>query len=299
MLEWTQPQLSDGGWVRRITEESEELGSDVSFANIYLLRNKYHTQICHYKDFLLRRYEGTGTRKGYAFPVGHGDMARVLRELEKDALASGQQMEFTFLTAAQQAELEHYMPGRFCYTGDAGDSDYIYAWHDLASLSGKAYHKKKNHVSRFERTYPQYEFTQMGCGNWEAAGIVADAWYYEHLQQEDESLQKEYQAIREAVDNFGELELEGGLIYVNGTPCAMTIASCIRSGVYDIHFEKAFGECALNGGYAAINQFFARSLSGVQWLNREEDIGLEGLRKAKMSYHPKMMLRKYHAIERR
>lgn len=298
MLEWATPQLSDGGWVRKIIAESQESGSDVSFANIYLLREKYNTQLCHYKEFLIRRYYGSGARRGYTFPIGHGDIARALHEIEKDAQAAGEKMRFAFLTAAQKEQLENWMPGRFSYASDAGDSDYVYAWQDLALLGGKAYHKKKNHVSKFVRTYPKYEFAQMGCGNWEDAAIVADAWYYEHLQQEDASLGKEYQSIRDALNHFEELELCGGLIYVNGTPCAMTIASQIRKSVYDIHFEKAAGECAVYGGYAAINQFFAKSLTGAEWLNREEDLGIEGLRKAKMSYHPKMMIKKYSAVER-
>lgn len=298
MLEWRQPQIEDGGWIRTITAESEEMGSDVSFANIFLLREKYRTEISRYRDFLIRRYDGTGARKGYTFPLGKGDVKRALYEIEKDSQARGEQLSFALLTAAQKSLLEAYMPGRFEFFSDDGDSDYVYSCQELAVLSGKAYHKKKNHVSKFKRTFPKYEFAQMGKGNWEDAGVVADAWYYEHLQQENASQVKEYQAIKEAIAYFEELELMGGILYVNDTPAAMTIASRVRPEVCDIHFEKAVGECALYGGYAAINQFFAESLSDVTWLNREEDIGIEGLRKAKMSYHPKMLIKKYGAAER-
>ena len=127
---------------------------------------------------------------------------------------------------------------------------------------------------------------------------VADAWYYEHLQDEDASQLAEYKAIKEALENFEELGLIGGIIYVNDSPCAMTIASKINENTVDVHFEKAVGEYALNGGYAAINKLFSEKLDGVTWLNREEDIGIEGLRKAKLSYRPKIMLKKYSAVEK-
>ncbi len=91
------------------------------------------------------------------------------------------------------------------------------------------------------------------------------------------------------------MSLSGGIIYVNDVPVAMTIASYISKDVVDIHFEKCIGEYAFNGGYAAINQMFAQSLKGCPYINREEDINIAGLRKAKESYHPKIMLRKYSA----
>ena len=100
------------------------------------------------------------------------------------------------------------------------------------------------------------------------------------------------------MENFEELGLIGGIIYVNDSPCAMTIASKINENTVDVHFEKAVSEYALNGGYAAINKLFSEKLDGVTWLNREEDIGIEGLRKAKLSYRPKIMLKKYSAVEK-
>ena len=90
----------------------------------------------------------------------------------------------------------------------------------------------------------------------------------------------------------------GGIIYAEGVAVAMTIASKISDSVVDVHFEKAIGQYAVNGGYAAINNMFAKSLNGAEWLNREEDINIEGLRKAKQSYHPKILLKKYCAIEK-
>ena len=298
MLEWSIPEAEDEDWINSCIAVSGTMASDASFANIYLLRNKYSTKISRYKDFIIRKYSGKGARCGYTFPLGKGDVAKALAEIEKDAKECGERLQFAFVTEEQKEVLENAMPARFCYSSDAGDSDYIYLRSELASLSGKAIHKKKNHFSKFVRTYPDYKYYEIGACNIYDAQKVADAWYYEHLQDEDASQLAEYKAIKEALDNFEELGLIGGIIYVNDSPCAMTIASKINENTVDVHFEKAVGEYALNGGYAAINKLFSEKLDGVTWLNREEDIGIEGLRKAKLSYRPKIMLKKYSAVEK-
>ena len=298
MLEWTIPEAEDEDWINSCIAVSGTMASGASFANIYLLRNKYSTKISRYKDFIIRKYSGKGARCGYTFPLGKGDVAKALAEIEKDAKECGERLQFAFVTEEQKEVLENAMPARFCYSSDAGDSDYIYLRSELASLSGKAFHKKKNHFSKFVRTYPDYKYYEIGACNIYDAQKVADAWYYEHLHDEDASQLAEYKAIKEALENFEELGLIGGIIYVNDSPCAMTIASKINENTVDVHFEKAVGEYALNGGYAAINKLFSEKLDGVTWLNREEDIGIEGLRKAKLSYRPKIMLKKYSAVEK-
>lgn len=298
MLEWFIPEAEDEDWINSCIAVSGTMASDASFANIYLLRNKYSTKISRYKDFIIRKYSGKGARCGYTFPLGKGDVAKALAEIEKDAKECGERLQFAFVTEEQKEVLENAMPARFCYSSDAGDSDYIYLRSELASLSGKAFHKKKNHFLKFVRTYPDYKYYEIGACNIYDAQKVADAWYYEHLQDEDASQLAEYKAIKEALENFEELGLIGGIIYVNDSPCAMTIASKINENTVDVHFEKAVGEYALNGGYAAINKLFSEKLDGVTWLNREEDIGIEGLRKAKLSYRPKIMLKKYSAVEK-
>lgn len=296
MLEWMTPQLADANWVRNIIAATDNMGSDCSFANIYLLRNKYQTELCRYRDFVIRRYHGKGARKGYTFPIGKGDVEKALLEIAKDADRRGERLRFAFVTEEQRQLLETYMPGRFCYHLDAGDSDYVYSRRELAELSGRAFHKKKNHFSKFERSYPQYEYVQIGCANWDDAQNVADVWYDEHSGGKDESARIEYEAICEAFQHFEELELSGGMIYVNQRPVAMTVASRINKNTCDVHFEKVVGESAENGGYAAINKLFAKQLTQAEWINREEDIGMEGLRRAKESYHPKMMIKKYSVV---
>ena len=298
MLVWNEPQLKDRDWISRCVKESGYMGSDASFANIYLLKSKYKTKVSFYKDFLIRYYEGHGNRQGYTFPLGYGKTEKALEAIKQDAADNNRKLEFCFITEEQKAALNAFYGDIFEYSRDDGDSDYIYGQQELASLSGRIYHKKKNHVSKFKRTYEDMQYRQIGDANIEDAVVIEDRWYKEHLQDNDSSAQFEYQAIKEALLHFNELALTGGIIYVNNIPVAMTIASYINDNVVDIHFEKCIGEYAVNGGYAAINQIHVQTLTNVDYINREEDINIPGLRKAKESYHPKIMLKKYGAVEK-
>ncbi len=298
MLVWNEPQLKDRDWISKCVKESGYMGSDASFANIYLLKSKYKTKVSFYKDFLIRYYEGYGNRHGYTFPLGYGKTEKALEAIKQDALDNNRKIEFCFITEEQKVVLDAFYGDIFEYSRDDGDSDYIYGQHELASLSGRIYHKKKNHVSKFKRTYEDMQYRQIGDANVEDAVVIEDRWYKEHLKDNDSSAQFEYQAIKEALLHFNELALTGGIIYVNNVPIAMTIASYINDDAVDIHFEKCIGDYAMNGGYAAINQIHAQTLNGVTYINREEDINIPGLRKAKESYHPKMMLKKYGAVEK-
>ena len=100
MLEWSIPEAEDEDWINSCIAVSGTMASDASFANIYLLRNKYSTKISRYKDFRIRKYSGKGARCGYTFPLGKGDVAKALAEIEKDAKECGERLQFAFVTDA-------------------------------------------------------------------------------------------------------------------------------------------------------------------------------------------------------
>lgn len=298
MLVFSEPQLKDCDWISKCVKESGYMGSDASFANIYLLKSKYNTKVSFYKDFLIRYYEGYESRHGYTFPLGHGKTDKALEAIRQDALENNRKLEFCFVTEEQKEVLDAVYGNILEYKKDDGDSDYIYGQQELATLSGRAYHKKKNHLSKFKRTYNNIRYSEIGAGNIEDAVIIEDNWYKEHIKDGDASINMEYSAIKEALLHFDDIALTGGILYVNDVPAAMTIASYINDDTVDIHFEKCIGEYAAAGGYAAINQMHAEALKNVMYINREEDINIPGLRKAKESYHPKIMLKKYSAAEK-
>jgi hypothetical protein len=322
------PELSDRSAVALAVAESGYIGSDAGFANVYLLRKKYGTLIDLHDGFLFRYYNGEGSRRGYTFPLGTGDPGKALELIVEDSRESGRPLEFCLVDEYRTQILREY----FCkifdsksaepalhFESNRGDSDYIYSAESLATLPGSDYRKKRNHISRFTRTYGQFELREMTPANIADALEIEKRWLNDdgemvtgnadcetpcdcaeaalaERSEDEKSRMAEYCAIVEALENFDALGMKGGLLYVEGKPVGMTIASEIAPGVWDIHFEKVIGEYADNGGYAVINKLFAEHLVavGAKLINREEDIGLEGLRKAKLSYYPQTILDKTH-----
>ncbi|SOE57380.1 hypothetical protein SAMN05720781_1257 [Fibrobacter sp. UWT3] len=326
MINFKTPELSDRASATKAVVDSGYTGSDASFANIFLLRQKYGTQIALQDGFLFRYYNGVGSRRGYAFPLGEGDAAAALALIVEDAHKSGRPLEFCLVDEPRAQILREYFASAGAndaepplhFEENRGDSDYIYSAESLANLPGNTYRKKRNHISRFTRTYGQFELREMTPANITDALEVEKRWLniddaapgdsgqetpcdcadaaLAERSEDEKSRNAEYCAIVEALENFDALGMKGAVLYVEGKPVSMTMASEIAPGAWDIHFEKVIDEYAVNGGYAIINKLFAERLvtAGAKSINREEDINIEGLRKAKLSYYPQTILDKMH-----
>ncbi|WP_407458484.1 DUF2156 domain-containing protein [Fibrobacter sp.] len=327
MLLFRPPDCSDRTAATCLVADSGYTGSDASFANIFLLRKKYGTQIALQDGFLFRYYNGLGSRRGYAFPLGEGDASAAIALIVEDAHKSGRPLEFCLVDEPRAQILREYFASAGAngaepplhFTENRGDSDYVYSAEALATLAGNQYRKKRNHISRFNRTYTNYELREITGVNIADALEVEKRWLnveslgesdvpdcectcecreaaWAERSEDEKSRLAEYCAIREALENFDALQMRGAVLYVNGKPVGMTMASEIAPGAWDIHFEKVIDEYAVNGGYAIINKLFAEKLwaTGAHLINREEDINIEGLRKAKLSYYPQTILDKMH-----
>lgn len=335
MLQFKSPELSDRAAVNEAVSAASYAGSDASFGNIYLLRKKYGTEIAFENGTLFRYYNGKGSRRGYTFPlsgaleasdVSHPNEKVLsvenrtvifdsLQLIEQHAAENNRPLEFCLVTDEQLKNLQQFYGNRVVVEENRGDSDYVYSAESLATLEGKDYRKKRNHLSRFNRTYNDYELRPITAENSAEALDVEKLWLIEsgtieiakenvanpcvddasaECSEDKKSRCAEFDAIAEALYRMDALGFRGAILYVNGNPVGMTMATEISSGVWDIHFEKVIGEYAENGGYTAINKLFAESLGGVGLINREEDINIEGLRKAKLSYYPLVILHKSH-----
>lgn len=287
-------------------------GSDTSIANLFLLQEKYNTELKIHNNILFRYYHGTQdseNRTGYGFPLPMKNppqdwLKTALEFIFEDAKAQKRPVAFCLLTSEQKSLINDclacHFPGRSInWKTNRDDCDYIYLRTNLADLPGSQYQKKRNHISRFNRTYG-------ACGSsWEfksypendiAADLLAvsQKWYEENEGDSKEVLRLEHESIVRALKNTELLKLRGGVLYIHGEPAAMTLASPISPDVLDVIYEKSFGEFEQNGAYAVINQQFARRCPSFLYLNREEDMGVEGLRKAKLSYKPEMILEKFY-----
>lgn len=287
MLEFHTPTLNDKKWIEDLTHNCGQIGCDISFATTYLWRDKYDIRVCNHDGVLYKAYFGRSGVLGYAFPVGDKPPKEMLDVLISDAKERGGELLIGMLNKTNAEILSHLYPDMFTITQERDSADYIYSQQNLALLPGKKFHAKRNHISKFMRNNPDFEYKALDSTNLEDAYFVAHKW---HMQNDSDK--SELDAIRQALDNFSALSLFGGVLYVNSRPVAMTIASKINDSVCDVNFEKAVD---VDGAYAVINNEFAKSHSEFLQFNREEDLGLEGLRKSKLSYNPDKILMKYTA----
>jgi len=205
------------------------------------------------------------------------------------------------LTAEQKTQLEEEFHGRFTFQEDRDGFDYLYTVDKLADLAGKKLHAKRNHIHRFDEQFPDWLFEPIGPDNLAECVEMEAKWYAEQVEagRADANLGHERDAVNTALSHMEELGISGGLIRAGGQVVAFSLGSLTTADCYNVHFEKAYGE--IQGAYAVINREMARwvrsTFPQVAYLNREDDMGLEGLRKAKLSYYPDILLKKYSARE--
>ena len=304
MIDFHPPRLEEKPWVDELLRRADYRGCDYNFTNLFVWSRAYHQEIARVDDFLVTHVCG---RMGcsFMFPAGGGDLASVIRKLEEEAAGRGEPLRLVCLTPRQMAELEEFFPGQFTFTADRDGYDYLYEIARLADLGGKRLHAKRNHINRFMENNPSWTYEEITPESLGECLAMDKEWYRRSLAREGEAEERdlgdEGVALRQAMEHYQALGLEGGLIRVYGEVVAFTMGDLLNSDTYDVHFEKAYGE--LQGAYAMINREFARWVRGrhpnVRYLNREDDMGVEGLRKAKESYYPDQMVEKHTAMWKR
>ena len=276
-------------------KSDDAIGCECNFVNGYLWNEEYKLRVAVIGDTLVKAYFRDDLRVwGYCMPRGK-NVEAALEAVFADAAERGQQPRIAYLTKAEREELEALFPDRFDYKREEGNQDYIYLSRDLATLAGKKYHAKRNHISKFYRTYgDDARFVTLDNGNLDMAlGVVSD-WCREN--GEDPLENGEYKVFKKACECFDELKLHGAVLTVDDKPVAMTMGSAVSPACFDVMFEKALRE--YDGVYAVINNEFAKTLTKYTYINREEDMGLEGLRKAKLSYYPAIIYDRFSAFRK-
>ena len=279
-------------------------GSDICIANLFLLQEKYNTWLKIHNNVLFRYYYGDKNRTGYGFPVPLKNapenwLKSALEFIFEDARVQQRPVGFCLITREQKEALDNCLTSfnkQISWKTNRDDCDYIYLQKNLAELSGSNYQKKRNHVSRFNRIYgTDWEFKPFPQNDIaDDILYISQKWYEEKHGDEKPVLKLELQSISLALENAQALDFTGGVLYIQGSPAAMTLASPISDSVLDVIYEKAIEEYEKNGVYAVINQQFAKRCNNYLYLNREEDMGVEGLRKAKLSYKPSIILEKFY-----
>lgn len=272
-------------------------GCEYSFANLYFwgLQKMAFLPGC---AVFFSHFRG---RSVYPYPIGTDNKREAVERVLRDARERGLPCRFVCLSAADKEELDSWFPGAFFFRPDRDGFDYVYDINDLAELKGRKFQKKRNHLHRFWDAHPDAKVQPLTGELLEQGRHFAARWYQTRKQEDPHGdYLLEEVAMGRAFHHFDTLGLEGIALTENGSILALTIGSPLSQDTYDIHFEKA--DEAVEGAYAAINQAFAQYLKkthpSVLYLNREDDMGLEGLRKAKLSYCPHHMEEKYWAYRK-
>ncbi|MDE5579297.1 MAG: GNAT family N-acetyltransferase [Alistipes sp.] len=295
MIEFHPIRLADRATIERYTMPSGIRNCDLAFANMFCWQPVYRSAWAVVDGFLVVRFQiDGGARIGYMQPVGQGDFTRIVPALREDAHAHGQRLRLIGLTDEGREQLRRTHPGQFAFASDRALEDYIYRADDLRTLPGRRYQPKRNHINRFVAAYPDYRYEELTPDRFAGCMALEREWRRAHEGHASE-LCAEQRAMQLAFDHFDELGLRGGCLYVGDRLAAFTYGSAVDERTFVTHVEKA--DTAFDGAFTVINKLFAEHLPAqFEFINREEDLGLEGLRHAKLSYHPALLLHKFAAI---
>lgn len=261
-----------------------------SFANLccWQFLNDYHYAIID--GMLVIRFYLPEDMTVYSMPMGNGPVKEVIEKLKLQAEETGSPLYLYGMNPETKEILEKDFPTLFEYHINRDYFDYIYLRKDLAELKGKNYQPKRNHVNKFTKEYP-YEYVPLALDLIPQCLKLEAEWCIHHGCEEDEGLRNERKAMIYAFRNFEELNIQGGVLRINNRIVAFTYGAPVNEDTFDIIIEKA--DTDIDGAYSMINREFAAHLPEQYiYVNREEDLGIPGLRQAKLSYHPAILLEK-------
>ena len=295
MINFRKIVLTDKEWMDPLIAVADMRACHQNFTNMFAWSELYH-----YKAALV---EGHLVIKGkiesgeyYLYPVGKGDIKPIIEVMKQDAKENGHELRILGISPENREELHNLFPDDFKYEYMRDSSDYVYYLDKLVSLKGNKLHSKRNHINYFKKNN-NWTFELITLENLGECRNMNDIWCEEHDCYDDIFLYSENCATRRCFDNYTDLGLEGSLLRVDGKVVAFTMGERLNSDTYVIHIEKAFGK--IRGAYQMINREFAayirETYPQLVFVNREEDMGYDGLRKAKLSYHPDRMEDKYAA----
>ena len=285
MLEFRKITLEDKPLLEEILKNSKEVSCENTFVNLFVWQEAYNTEIALKNGNLFIRH-GENNSVSYRLPIG-GDLEEGLKNIisfhEHLPIFWNPMNEVFSALPKWFADSYDIIPTRDGF-------DYIYRQSDLANLDGKKYHSKRNHISAFSKKY-NWRYEKISPENIDKVIECSNNWYSQNADRLDSYALHEKEGLDIVFENYDFLNITGGAIFVDDTVVAFTLGTPINNSVFDIFAEKALPDFAT--AYTVINNCFAKELEDYKYINREDDMGLEGLRRAKLSYRPAVILEKY------
>ncbi len=284
-MEFKKIELCDKDVLSPFLQNANELTCEISFVNLLLWQPLYNN--CYYIEdgsLFLKSYDDN--IETYSLPFGD-----ITTGLEKIINHCGRLPDIWAQEGERFQKFKELYGKYYDIYESRNEFDYIYNSSDLINLAGKKYHSKRNHISTFSKQF-DWHYEDITADNIEKVRKCAEIWYSQNIFRMDDELKNEMQGVSLMLDNMGTLGIDGGVIVVDGNVVAFTLGSAINSQIYNIHIEKALA--GYEAAYAVINrEFAAHNLVDYKYINREDDLGIEGLRKSKLSYKPQIILPKY------
>lgn len=288
-IEWKKIELEDRPVIESYYEYEQSNCCEFSFANNYLWSPFYHTDYAIIKEMLVFRTQ-YDEQISLGFPLAkdeksENNLKEVLEILEDYLQKENQKFRMYFVTEKKYAQAEEIFPGRYQAEFNRDEADYIYEVEKMISLAGKKLHGKRNHINKFKTTYPDWSYETLTVENKQECLEMAEEWKKRNLCSEKGGKHREFCVTRRAILEFEKLGLKGGILRAGGKIVAFTLGEKLNKDMFVVHIEKAFAD--VQGAYPMINQqFLMNEAVSYKYVNREEDTGSEGLRKAKLSYYP-------------
>ena len=289
-IKFRRPTIDDVSILRKFFYNGNVNACDYSATNIFLWSEVNNIEISYDEEVLYIRYLLDGEFY-YTFPITSKSIKWAVENIEEFADDNEFELKFAIVEEGMFEILEKIFPGKYKIEYNRDYFDYVYLRENLVNLSGRKYHGKKNHINKFKKNYETWSYESITNDNVDECTEMVNSWCMENGCAEIQSKLNEIQVVKKALQYFDILELKGGLIRAGNRIVAITMGEELNKDTFVVHFEKAFS--SVQGAYPMINQqFVLNELESYKYVNREEDLGIEGLRKAKESYNPEFYVKK-------
>lgn len=287
MFEFHQPTIEEIDWLKEVIREAQPESCEYAVSNLIGWCTHYGAEIANIEGTLVSKIKKNDL---FGFPKGSN--------WEKALYAIKNEYEYPSFYGLIQKEkdlLEKHFPGEYNFFPSRNSFDYVYKVSDLANLNGKKYHSKRNHISYFQKNY-DWSYEEINESNIRECIQMNEKWFLLNVDKNPDGIDAERKVLKLIFDNYEKFGFLGGVLRVNGEVVAFTFGEELNKNTFVTHFEKAFS--SVRGAYPMINMMFAKNtLVNYEYVNREDDVGSEGLRKAKLSYYPAILLEKFTAVK--
>lgn len=279
-----RPEFEDRELINRYFKQAPSRSCERTFVNVYLWSRHYKVQYAIIEDTLV--FRDTAEELAFTYPAGTKENVKKALDFLMEYC---KEKEIPFIlyhvTHSMFEELEEFYPGKFQIEYNRDMADYVYETEKLATLAGKKLHGKRNHINKFKSLYPNWTYESLSDDNVEACFQMALKWRNENGCEDDPGKNAEMCVSLNSLRLYKELGMKGGVLKIEDEIVAFTVGEPVCEDTFVVHIEKAFPQ--IEGAYPMINQQFVQhECMEYMYVNREEDMGAEGLRKAKLSYRP-------------